>query len=79
MKKIKKIAKGLYPDFPHIKTLNKLGIAFADLNSKLKGRIRLLNKFIESAIINGTLDVEEESFYEFSQRVSDEIIKYQFN
>jgi len=79
MSKVKKLRGGLYPDFPHIKTLNKLDLAVSDLNKRIKGKIRLLNKFIESASKTGSLDEQEESFYAFSQRISDEILKFQFN
>lgn len=63
----------LFAEFPHQRRLTKLGLTISDLNERLKGRIRLLNKFIDNAIKRGAYEEEEESLYAFSKRISKEI------
>lgn len=73
--KIFRITAG-YPlaDLPHLKTLARLGLKKEQLSKRLKGRIRLLNKYIDLALKRGRFDEEEESLWAFSGRISNEII-----
>ncbi len=73
--KIFKITRAnlLNGDFPHIEKLTKLGLTINDLNERLKGRIRLLNKFMDLALKKGQFQDELDDFLAFSKRIADEI------
>lgn len=63
-----------FTDLPHLKTLARLGLKREQLSERLKGRIRLLHKYIDLALKRGRFEEEEESLWAFSGRISTEII-----
>ncbi len=70
--------KSLFPDFPHLIALSKFGITIQELPNKLRGRVRLLSKFVNLAHKNQTIEEEQESLWAFSQRISEDIAQVYF-
>lgn len=70
--------KSIFPYFPHLKTLSQFGLTIQELSKKLRGRVRLLSKFVNLAFRNCSIEEEQESLWAFSQRISDEITQEYF-